>query len=61
MKILTSLFASALFATSLFATSAYAINDSQMVDEQQIVHMGGGRYYECFLADDPGCKKQDGR
>lgn len=61
MKILTSLFASALFATSLFATNVYAVSDTQMVDEQQTVHMGGGRYYECFLAGDPGCKKQDGR
>lgn len=66
MKILTSLFASALIATSLFASTAFAATeDSQITNAQQVVFNGGGsaggRYHECFLAGDIGCKKLDGK
>jgi len=60
MKILNSFLASILIATSFFATSVYASADSQIVSEQQLIQAsasGGGRYHECFLAGNPGCKK----
>lgn len=57
MKTLTSLFASALFATSLFASSAFAATDSQTGSEARDAMSGGGKYHQCFLAGNPGCKK----
>ena len=64
MKMLTGLFSSALIATSLFTSSAFAASETPTIAEQQeVVSMGGGRYHECFLKGNVGCKKQekDGR
>jgi len=56
MKTLASLFASILIATSLFVSTAYAVGDSQMVDEQVVYSSSGGKYHQCFLEGNVGCK-----